>query len=112
VFSWAWPVGLGILIVMGLIIPKGRLTIYDPVLNRFQTVSGIPNGIVAVAGVLNKIERVVVEITNTSGGVQSYKDSAGGVGFQALAVATGSAPTLGDEFLRGRWMNIMKSVCF
>lgn len=98
IFGWVWPIGMGMMIVMALIVPKGSLTIYDPVLNQFQTVNGIPNGVVALAGSLNKIERIVVEITNTSGGVQSYKDNAGGLGFQVLAQATGSAPPLGDEF--------------
>jgi len=37
--------------ILGLIVPKGNLTIYDPVVNKFQTISNVPNGLVAVAGV-------------------------------------------------------------
>ena len=36
--SWAWPLGLGVVLYLALIIPKGNLTIYDPVVNKFQTI--------------------------------------------------------------------------
>lgn len=33
-----------------------NITVYDPTLNRFQTIGGIPDAVVFTAGVLNKIE--------------------------------------------------------
>lgn len=47
--------------------PKGHITtVYDPVLNRFQTVGDIPDAIVFTAGTLNLIERGLVDIIDTS----------------------------------------------
>ncbi|MDA8160111.1 MAG: conjugal transfer protein TraG N-terminal domain-containing protein, partial [Desulfobacteraceae bacterium] len=63
---WAMPVFLGVLLYLGLFVPKGAITVYDPVLNRFDTIGGIPDGVVATAGILNKIERGLVEIIDTA----------------------------------------------
>ena len=56
--TWLTPLAVGVVLYLGLIIPTGNLIIYDDVLNRFQAVAGVPNGIVAVAGVTNLIESV------------------------------------------------------
>ncbi len=82
--AWAWPVGLGILIYLALVVPKGRIFLYDPVLNRTSTIAGIPDGIVAVSGILSKIENGIIEIVETSGDPTGYGTNAGGIGFSAL----------------------------
>jgi len=90
--SWAWPLGLGVIIYLGLIVPKGNLTIYDPVVNKFQTISNVPNGLVAVAGVLNKIEKGLSDIITTSGGYppgEQYDNAAGAIGPSIILAFTG-----------------------
>jgi len=85
---WAMPVLLGVVLYLGLFVPKGKITIYDPVLNRFDAIGGIPNGVVAVAGILNKIERGLVEIIDTAAlPGAGYREMAGGIGFTALKAA-------------------------
>lgn len=97
--SWAWPVGLGVCLYLGLVVPAGRITIYDPVLNRFQTVGNIPDGIVVVAGTLNKIERGLVDIISTSGTPQSFQDYAGGIGFDMLLKASAGHLKIRDQYI-------------
>lgn len=57
---------IGIAIFRGLIIPTGTIHIYDPVRNAYQPVGDVPDAVILVAGVLNKIERGVVEIIATA----------------------------------------------
>ena len=84
--GWALKVAVGIVIYIGLFVPTGRVAIYDATLNKTQTIGGVPNGIVLVAGFLNKIERVVVQICDTAAGpASSYSGNAGGIGFDLLA---------------------------
>lgn len=83
--SWTWPIMVGMIIYVAMIVPKGSLTIYDPVLNRFETVGNIPDGVVLVAGTLNKLERGLVEIIDTAAPPGAkYAQGAGGIGFTAL----------------------------
>lgn len=83
--SWTWPIMLGMAVYMAAVVPKGSLTIYDPVLNRFETISDIPDGVVLVAGTLNKIERGLVEIIDTAAApTAKYAQGAGGIGFTAV----------------------------
>jgi hypothetical protein len=97
--SWAWPVGLGICLYLGLMVPTGNITIYDPVLNRFQTIGRIPDGIVVVAGTLNRIERGLVDIISTSGTPQSFQDYAGGIGFDMLLKASAGHLKIRDQYI-------------
>lgn len=89
--AWATPFFLGVILYLGLIVPTGNLTIQDDVLNRFQIVQGVPDGIVALAGVTNLIERSIIEIIDLVGApnAPNYKESAGGIGFDLLMSATG-----------------------
>lgn len=90
--AWAVPVFFGVVLYMGVFIPKGTLYIYDDVLNKNQNVSGIPDGIIFLAGVTNGIERGMVEIVQTSGAPLSYKEAAGGIGFDSLLKASSYIP--------------------
>lgn len=89
--TWLTPLAVGVVLYLGLIIPTGNLIIYDDVLNRFQAVPGVPNGIVAVAGVTNLIESGFIDIIDAVAvpGTPNYKQSAGGIGFDLLLKATG-----------------------
>ncbi|MEI6703256.1 MAG: conjugal transfer protein TraG N-terminal domain-containing protein, partial [Deltaproteobacteria bacterium] len=86
--SWLVPALIGIAVYLALIIPKGTLHIYDPVYNKTQAVGGIPDGVVAVAGILNSIERGLVDIVTVAGDPLSYASQAGGKGFLGLAQIT------------------------
>ena len=82
---WAVPVIFGVVLYLGLFVPKGNITVYDPTLNRFQTIGGIPDAVVFTAGVLNKVERGLVEIIDTASAPDSeYSRGAGGIGFKTL----------------------------
>jgi conjugal transfer mating pair stabilization protein TraG len=82
---WTVPIFFGIILYFGLFVPKGNITVYDPTLNRFQTIGGIPDAVVFTAGVLNKIERGLVEIIDTASAPDSeYSRGAGGIGFKTL----------------------------
>ena len=63
---WAVPVLFGAVMYLALFVPKGNITVYDPVLNRFQTIGGIPDAVVFTAGFLNKIEKGMVDIIDTA----------------------------------------------
>ena len=83
--SWTWPIMLGMAVYMAAVVPKGSLTIYDPVLNRFETISDLPDGVILIAGTLTKIERGLVEIIDTAAPpTAKYAQGAGGIGFTAL----------------------------
>lgn len=82
--SWIIPAMVGIGVYLSLVVPKGTLHVYDPVYNKNQAIGGIPVGVVAVAGVLNAVERGLVDIVTTSGDPLSYQSQAGGKGFLGL----------------------------
>ena len=90
---WAVPVLFGAVLYLALFVPKGNITVYDPVLNRFQTIGEVPDAVVFTAGFLNKIERGMVDIIDTAAAPDTqYASTAGGIGFKALESVKGSAP--------------------
>ncbi len=106
--GWLLPVLLGVALYTALIIPKGNLTVYDPVKNRFQTIGGIPDGLVVIAGVLNRIERGLVDIVSTAADPQSYQTQAGGVGFNMLLGLNNKGVLLLDPYMHttiGKFIN-------
>jgi hypothetical protein len=82
--AWIWPALAGLLLYLGIFSPKGTINIYDPVLNKYQPVNGVPDGIIAIAGSLNLLERGIVDIIASSNPPLSYKEAAGGIGFDSL----------------------------
>ncbi len=112
--AWAIPAILGVLIFFALIIPQGNITVYDPVVNRFQTISGVPDGIVAVAGTLNLIERGLIDIIYTSATPYShrYQDFAGGTGFNVLLKSTGFPLKLPNQYMDKSLRNYMNDCLF
>lgn len=90
---WAVPVLFGAVLYLALFVPKGNITVYDPVLNRFQTIGQVPDAVVFTAGFLNKIERGMVDIIDTAAAPDAqFSSTAGGIGFKALESVKGSAP--------------------
>jgi conjugal transfer mating pair stabilization protein TraG len=105
--AWLIPVVCGAVLYLGLFIPKGNITVYDPVLNRFQTIGSIPDAIVLAAGSLNKIERGVVDIIDTSAAPNAgYSQTAGGTGFKALEAIKDSSPK--DNYARTSMIRYIK----
>jgi len=104
---WAVPVIFGVILYLGLFVPKGNITVYDPTLNRFQTIGGIPDAVVFTAGVLNKIERGLVDIIDTAASPgHEYGKGAGGIGFKTLEAVKGSY--ISDNHLRTSTIKYMK----
>ena len=95
--SWAIPAGLGIALYLALFIPKGTIHLYDPVKNKYQAIGNIPDGIVALVGTLNKIERGLVDIISTAGTPMSYQEQAGGVGFDMFNIIGSKGVLLTDK---------------
>ena len=104
---WAVPVFTGAVVYLALFVPKGNITVYDPVLNRFQTIGGIPDGVVFTAGFLNKIEKGLIDIIDTAAAPgASYQNTAGGIGFKALESVKGSSPK--DNYARTSMIRYVK----
>ncbi len=96
--AWLYSVVMGVVIYQATIIPKGNIVVYDPVRNNFQTVGNIPDLIVLVAGVLNKIERLTVDISDSTSAFP-YGNEAGGVSFSLLYAATTDNNSIDDFYL-------------
>ncbi|MBU0944742.1 MAG: conjugal transfer protein TraG N-terminal domain-containing protein [Proteobacteria bacterium] len=96
---WAVPVLVGAVMYLALFVPKGNITVYDPVLNRFQTIGDIPDAVVFTAGFLNRIEKGMVDIIDTAAAPDAaYQTNAGGIGFKVLESVKGSSPK--NNFVR------------
>lgn len=105
--GWIAKVITGAALFIALLVPKGNVTVYDPVMNRFQTIGGVPDGIIAVAGILNLVERGLVDIIDTAAAPGSeYTTSAGGSGFKVLEAVKTSAPK--DNYLRTSLVRYVK----
>lgn len=83
VHSWFTHLILGAMLYSAFIIPKGSLVIYDETFNRGpQQIDNIPEGLVITAGLLNKIERGLVDLISTSSDpAGDYRQNPGGIGF-------------------------------
>jgi hypothetical protein len=69
---------VGTVIYLGGFVPKATIHIYDPVKNDTQSVAGVPQIIVLVAGLTNLVERNMVDITNTAS-AYPYDKNANGI---------------------------------
>lgn len=97
--SWLFPILAGVVIYLGLVVPTGTIHLYDEQTNKYVAIGGIPDGIVAIAGVLNLVERGMVEIISTAGDPRSYVYQAGGAGFLGLFEASSSVLTTDDTLM-------------
>lgn len=81
--TWLVSVFLGGAVFAGLVIPTGTVHVYDPVKNQYQPVSDVPDIVVALAGTLNMVERLAVNVVEASAPFP-YLDRAGGISFEML----------------------------
>jgi len=74
---------------------------------KFESVSGVPDGIAFLLGMANKIESGIVDIIWTSGNVEGYRDQAGGIGFNILdkAFQKGVDLSMLGDSTNGKYMN-------
>ncbi len=104
---WAVPVFFGAILYLALFVPKGNITVYDPVLNKFQTIGQVPDAVVFTAGFLNKIERGMIDIIDTAAAPDAeYQTTADGIGFKALESVKGSSPK--DNYARTSMIRYIK----
>lgn len=98
--AWAWPVGIGIVLFLVFIVPKGIIVVNDPVKNKFVAIHNLPAGLVALAGTVNLVERGFVDII-TQGDIdgRGYKSQAGGMGFNMLLGMSDTGVPLSDPML-------------
>jgi len=110
--TWVWPIGMGVVFYLGIVVHTGSLTIYDPVINKAEKVPDIPDAVVAVAGITNLVERGIIDIIHTSQDVKSYKNYAGGIGFDLLHKACTGGAQLGDNNLQTSLRNYFRECVF
>lgn len=100
--NWLLMFGLGAGIFAAFITPKGTIHVYDRTLNAYEPVTGVPDGIVLLAGLTNLAEQVAVDIANASSPTP-YENTAGGIVFQLVRNTYRADQPLDDEYL---WENI------
>ncbi len=110
--SWGIPVMVGIALYAGLVVPKGTIVVYDETLNKSRTIADVPDGLVLVAGMLNKLERGLVDIVSTAGEPASYHLQAGGIGFDMLLNIEYQGALFSDQFLHASLNNYTKDCVF
>jgi len=100
--NWLFMFGIGVGIYTAFITPKGTIHVYDRTLNAYEPVTGVPDGIVLLAGLTNLAEQVAVDIANASSPTP-YENTAGGIVFQLVRNTYLADQPLDDEYL---WENI------
>lgn len=90
-FAWLKVVVIGTTLYTTAIIPTGTMHIYDPVNNSTESVPGVPDGIILIAGLFNKLERGMVDITTTAS-AYPYDKTVGGVNFKVLMDTLNKTP--------------------
>ncbi len=110
--AWLFSVGAGVTLYLALIMPKGTLQVYDPVLNQTQAIGGIPDGVVMVSGLLNKIERGLVDIVSNTADPVGYQSAAGGANFDILNNVTSKGVLLSDQYMNLSLQNYVQDCVF
>ncbi len=82
ILSWAGPVLIAFILFVAFVLPKGEVTVYDKVLNKQDTIGGIPIGITTVAGLTSEVGDGILQIIDTTSvdPDMDYENSAGGIG--------------------------------
>lgn len=77
---------IGAILYTTFIAPTNSITIYDETLNLSGTVGNVPEGLIFIAGLANKLEQGFVELiwTSAAAGVASYRDNPGGLIFNLM----------------------------
>ena len=104
--KWFGIIMAGIIVYITFIRPTTQITVYDEVLNETQTVGGVPEGIVVLAGLSNAIEKGFVEMIWTAGNPESYRDNAGGLSYAIFDRAFSGGVDLAGSDASGQYINM------
>jgi hypothetical protein len=104
--KWFGIIMTGIIVYLTFIRPTTQITIYDEVLNETQTVGGIPEGIVVLAGLCNAIEKGFVDMIWTAGTPKSYRDNAGGLSYSIFDKVFSGGVDLAGTDASGQYINM------
>jgi hypothetical protein len=110
--GWAFSVVTGVVLYLALIVPKGSLVVYDPVMNQTQTIGNIPDGIVMISGLLNKVERGMVDLVSNTADPVGYQATAGGSNFDILNNLSSKGVLLTDQYLNTSLQNYVVDCVF
>ncbi len=100
--NWILTFGISVSLYTALIVPTGTIHIFDRTLNRTESIAGVPDGIILLAGLTNTIEEAAVDIANTVS-INAYDVTANGIIFDMIRRSFISQNPLDDEYL---WQNI------
>ncbi|MFC3052358.1 conjugal transfer protein TraG N-terminal domain-containing protein [Kordiimonas pumila] len=100
--NWLLTFAMSVGLYTAFIVPKGTIHIYDRTLNAYEPVSGVPDGIILVAGLTNTLEEVAVDIANTVS-LTPYENTAGGIVFELIRSTFKTERPIDDAYL---WENI------
>lgn len=101
--GWMVPFIGSLVVVSALVLPKDKLVIYDPVLNRGpQEISGIPKVLALTAYVTNKVERAFIKIIDTLAidEYAKYERNAGGLSYKITTDLFSSLPPAKEYFYK------------
>lgn len=101
--GWMVPFIGSLVVVSALVLPKDKLVIYDPVLNRGpQEISGIPKILALTAYVTNKVERAFIKIIDTLAidEYAKYERNAGGLSYKITTDLFSSLPPAKEYFYK------------
>ncbi len=110
--GWAFSVVTGVVLYLALIVPKGSLVVYDPVMNQTQAIGNIPDGIVLISGLLNKVERGMVDLVSNTADPVGYQAAAGGSNFDILNNLSSKGVLLTDQYLNTSLQNYVVDCVF
>lgn len=80
------------------VLPKGRVFVYDPVVNETTTVVDVPDGIVLIANLASNFQETAVAIADTAS-PRLYEDTANGSIFDLIRKTFTSNNPIADEFV-------------
>ncbi|MDA8404767.1 MAG: conjugal transfer protein TraG N-terminal domain-containing protein, partial [Desulfobacteraceae bacterium] len=106
IMKWFGVIMTGIIVYITFIRPTTQITVYDEVLNETQTVGGVPEGIVVLAGLSNAIEKGFVEMIWTAGTPKSYRDNAGALSYSIFDKAFSGGVDLAGSDASGQYINM------
>jgi len=96
---------IGVIIYQTFIQKTSQIVVYDETLNLQKTVADVPDGLILLAGISNKIEKGLVDIIWTSADPYSFKEASGGSVFNIIKSAYGKSVNLngmpdGGEYIK------------
>ncbi|MBU0991724.1 MAG: conjugal transfer protein TraG N-terminal domain-containing protein [Proteobacteria bacterium] len=97
---------MGVIIYKTFIKPTDTILIYDETLNLQGTVGGVPEGLILIAGLSNKIEKGFVDLIWTASGPGTYKESPGGMVFNLMKNAFSGGVNLTSSSGPGAYIEV------